>query len=60
MIQEDKFVQCFDEFGNTCVLSEELKAALEQFVCTLFSSKKYQSMRCDWKCLQRSVLFRTK
>ena len=40
MISEEKFVQCFIEFGDSWVLSEEIKANLELFVCKLFSSKK--------------------
>ena len=40
MIQEERFIQCLNEFGNTWVLSEEMKMTLELFVCKLFSSKK--------------------
>ena len=42
MLKEEQFIQCFEEFGNSWDLSDEMKINLELFVCKLFSSKKKQ------------------
>ena len=40
MLKENQFIQCFGELGNSWNLSDEIKNALELYVCKLFSSKK--------------------